>query len=159
MTMPDLDLPPHVRLLKALEPIVYIGNEPGTVVHRQFVNDAELESLSTPYVAIIPGPLAVKRKAAGGGEVSTEVTCTIFFQLVHRIGAAAVPRVVDDALATVWANMSRIRRSKFPGLNARFLQDSVTQSEAYSEPRLRMLGVFDARFSATWVVTENYEVA
>ncbi len=157
--MIPMPTPPHVRLLKALEQVVYIGDEPQTVVHRQFINEAALETLDTPYLAILPGGLAMKMKGAGGGEVTVEVTCTVIFQLVQRIGGAAVTELVDSALGMVWANMERIRTSRLQGVEARFVEGSVAQAEAYSEPMLRTFGVFDSRFAASWILYERYGVA
>lgn len=157
--MSPMEPPQHVRLLKALEQVVYIGNEPQTVVHRRFINEAALETLDTPYVAIIPGGLTINQKGSGGGEVSVEVICTVIFQVVQRIGGAAETEMVDDALAMVYANMGRIRRSRFTGLDARFIEGSVRQSEPFSEPILRQFGVFESRFSASWAMYETHEVA
>ena len=145
-------LNPSVRICQALESVVYIKDFAPSIIHCHYIHEDELQNLTKPYLAIIPQQMNI---AGPGGALATQttldVTCGVTLQFVQRLDSVTT-EAIDDMLQWVWLNMQRVRVAELPGIEASFIQNSLRQEFAYSEPRLRELHVFDSRFSAAWRV-------
>ena len=144
-----LTVSPHVRLVKAVEQMIFIGDAKPARVFRTYVPEEKLHELTEPYVSVVLGQrriLAARNRDAVDYEC--EVVVVIAMQLPDNEA-----NTVDNALSMVEENIERLRTNRLPGINAKIVEASIVQAVPYSEPVLRAYGVFLSAVSAKWIVS------